>query len=1059
MSALISNNEIDMLYSRSTSISLAVHRNQSYSQEGIERFGLSNMSSSSESCYSSSSSFNDSSMNESRNTENEPITVEKINTKDQTAITNVVVSTSKVIISSSNNNNNDDDNDNNDNNNDNSENNHNHRDDADEIDSGGVANGIGLGGNSSGGIGGKRRSFVNGNCSTRSADDNPTTTTTTTTTNGVVANLNQPSFNELSITCDTLSETDDEDFKDILMEEDDDDFEQVTEVFVDRDDAIDDDDNNSYVRFESNHSSFLTAKNQFNNNNNNNNNNSVQNTRQNRSSSSPNNEFLQSLSHQQQHQLQLLHELYQQSSRRYREQASSGSNRHIDTSFTTNTSMATPSIPINTQQNNNQTHNHSKTTGSPFLTAIPSTSHRSPSSFLNSPTHSPSRPFSPASSTNSSDYCNSPRINSPPLAIPLQSSSASNTMSRSEHSQLPQQHLQSTSPSSNNNSNSNNINHTIYSNSPTTNNNTPLSTSSSSNHQSNIASQQQQQNQQQHYHHQYSSSPPPANTPSTPSSPSLGSVSGNGSYSPLSKSSSINNKPNMLSTILKKSKKRLTTTFANRDLSDFDETPSYVQIYRGMTGESWRAKVYSTTTVRDLISMLLSTTTIDPSTLTLYISRSLTDSSLGSNSSTSANTTLDSNKPFERQLHEDEKILKAQRKWSGPSVFILKTTNSKGNSRYSVSSINSETSDQLHHQHQYNHHLHQHQYQQSVDISPLSSLSSPLITSTISPSMLTISPSSVTQSSVDINIPYMSLNDGIISDMDSTSTNSSSKSPYYYQQSKKENWKIGEYPKEGIRWISPSDLVINTKIGEGSFSRVYKGGYMGKTVAIKVLNDSTPEQWENFKKEYRILSMTSHPRLIRLYGASKESKLLMVMEYCGNGSLIKMMTKKNFYFSWELVLKWIKEAVEGINFLHTMKPALVHRDIKPHNLLITSQYELKVADLGLTKEIDVHTSTLRGTLDYMAPELFDEVAPSPSSDVYSLGIVMWELINRFLTGKYKRPFEDIPQISFSYQIPIFTKQGIRPTMPPNIPHQLEDIILRCWHQDPDKRPTCHQLVA
>ncbi|GAM27209.1 hypothetical protein SAMD00019534_103840 [Acytostelium subglobosum LB1] len=446
----------------------------------------------------------------------------------------------------------------------------------------------------------------------------PTTTIMTgnTLTTNNADSLNQPSFNELSITCDTLTETDDESFGDIDLDScdddddnDDDNDDELTEVYMDRE--------------------------------------------QKQQQGAQTTEFLATLTPHQQHQLNLLQDLYNQSSRRMREGRS-------------------PSLPpVDCPNGGGRTQG----SGSPRLC----------DSFRISPLEgSPNtQPLSLSYSSNWSD-CHSPQSLHCLACVPTPLSS-----SIQNDSTLGQ----SISSSSNN----------------------PLLSSSF-----NSISMCGVNN------HAAVDSPLNVSPSTTPRSLNCS------NYTILPPSNAKpQGKASMISSILKRGKKRLATKFSNNNQTNngannshshnnnisgnhngnnkdynninnmsgsgikyFDNpfdpspttsittsllepTPSYVQVYRGITGESWRVKVYPSTTVTDLISMLLSTTTIDPSTLTLYITKSLNDSSLGSSGSLGHHSEM--GKPAERQLHNDEKILKAQRKWSSSSVFILKTSSMYNN--------------------------------------------------------------------------------------------------------------------------------------------------------------------------------------------------------------------------------------------------------------------------------------------------------------------------------------------------------------------------------------------
>ncbi|EGG19360.1 protein kinase [Cavenderia fasciculata] len=510
-----------------------------------------------------------------------------------------------------------------------------------------------------------------------------------------------------------------------------------------------------------------------------------------------------------------------------------------------------------------------------------------------------------------------------------------------------------------------------------------------------------------------------------------------------------------------------------------DNEECYVQIYRG-NGESWRAKVNRSTTVRDVFGMVRGTSNQTDNEYELYISKphdntpaclsdsgqffqppqiqqspSAISSSLGSNSLANSGGIKQTN----RQLHEDEKLLKAQRKWTGPSIFILKTISKP---RTSVCSNFSESSD---------HNIY-YTPKSTFNDNP-SPIPSPWSSPLSPPSNMSYvngvgGVESIPSFNLDSHLPMTTttVNSSELSTSPppvSASTSSAFANGYVptsqsFSSALNGDWKVGERPKGIVQWINPDELELIKKVGAGSFAKVYKGKYMGETVAIKVLKDNSPEQLENFKKEYDSLSMVSSPQLIRFYGACKEKKLKMVMEYCRFGSLNNIMNKKRFELSWPLVLKWMLQAFHGVNCLHNT--GLVHRDIKSHNLLINSNFDLKVADLGLTKPADIQTNgNLKGTMAYCAPELYSGEQYKPSCDIYSMGVVLWEIVNRCIMGKYQRPFSDNPEISFDFQIIILTsKQRIRPTMPPSVPPKLEQLIRSCWDQDASKRPDGNQVI-
>ncbi|KAF2073404.1 hypothetical protein CYY_005283 [Polysphondylium violaceum] len=270
--------------------------------------------------------------------------------------------------------------------------------------------------------------------------------------------------------------------------------------------------------------------------------------------------------------------------------------------------------------------------------------------------------------------------------------------------------------------------------------------------------------------------------------------------------------------------------------------------------------------------------------------------------------------------------------------------------------------------------------------------------------------------------------------------------------------------KGWIHWIPSADIEYIKRIGSGTYSKVYKGKYQNKFVAIKTMRGSnmTTEQIEGFKKECDILSTIQSPHLISFYGSCiEESQLSMVVEYCSKGTLYKVLNNPLLDFDWDKFFKWTIQIVEGVKYLHNMNPPVVHRDLKTLNILISSEWNAKICDFGLTRTMtmtNVSTlGTLRGTMAYTAPEIYEGLLFNTRSDVYSLGIIFWETVNRCFSGSYLKPFHDHP-ISLDIQIIILTSRNkIRPILNQHWPEELRHLIAWCWDEVPDKRPNCNEV--
>lgn len=194
-----------------------------------------------------------------------------------------------------------------------------------------------------------------------------------------------------------------------------------------------------------------------------------------------------------------------------------------------------------------------------------------------------------------------------------------------------------------------------------------------------------------------------------------------------------------------------------------------------------------------------------------------------------------------------------------------------------------------------------------------------------------------------------------------------------------------------------------------------------------------------------------------------EPKLCMVMEFCSRDSLYHVMNTKKYDIGWDKFFKFALQMTRGMECLHKWTPQIVHRDFKSLNLLVNEAWDCKVADFGLsrfnTAENLETLSKIRGTFAYCAPEVATASMPYTTlSDVYSIGIVIWELATRVVTGDYMRPFSEYPHIKMDFQIMLNSKEGVRPTLPPNTPEELVALYQSTVAQNPKDRPSCTQII-
>ncbi|GKV13965.1 hypothetical protein SLEP1_g24915 [Rubroshorea leprosula] len=196
-------------------------------------------------------------------------------------------------------------------------------------------------------------------------------------------------------------------------------------------------------------------------------------------------------------------------------------------------------------------------------------------------------------------------------------------------------------------------------------------------------------------------------------------------------------------------------------------------------------------------------------------------------------------------------------------------------------------------------------------------------------------------------------------------------------------------------------------IGEGSYGKVYHCNLYHTPVAVKVLQLDAVDKRDEFLNEVEVLSRLHHPNIVLLLGACPENGCL-VYEYLENGSLEEYIFRLNGKppLPWFIRFRIAFEVASGLAFLHNSKPEpIVHRDVKPGNILLNRNYVSKIADVGMAKLLsdvvpdnitEYRDSILAGTLSYMDPEYQRTGTVRPKSDLYAFGVTTLQL----LTGRH-----------------------------------------------------------
>lgn len=242
---------------------------------------------------------------------------------------------------------------------------------------------------------------------------------------------------------------------------------------------------------------------------------------------------------------------------------------------------------------------------------------------------------------------------------------------------------------------------------------------------------------------------------------------------------------------------------------------------------------------------------------------------------------------------------------------------------------------------------------------------------------------------------------------------------------------------------------IISKVGAGGMSDVYKAmdHILGRYVAIKVLKQEFSEDRTfvtKFRTEAQSAAGLEHPNIVNIYDVGSEEGLhFIVMEYV-EGITLKTYIEKKVQLSFKEAISIAIQVARGIEVAHNKN--IIHRDIKPQNIIISTEGKVKVTDFGIARAASANTisSDVMGSVHYASPEQARNGFVDNRSDIYSLGIVMYEMV----TGRV--PFDGDTTVAVAIQH-LQEEMSSPREYAPNIPISLEKIILKCAQKNPDRR--------
>ncbi|XP_059616737.1 mitogen-activated protein kinase kinase kinase 7 [Phlebotomus argentipes] len=254
---------------------------------------------------------------------------------------------------------------------------------------------------------------------------------------------------------------------------------------------------------------------------------------------------------------------------------------------------------------------------------------------------------------------------------------------------------------------------------------------------------------------------------------------------------------------------------------------------------------------------------------------------------------------------------------------------------------------------------------------------------------------------------------------------------------------------EEVNFAEINHLAI---VGKGSFGTVYKAKWRDNYVAVKYIENESERN--AFAVEVRQLSRVAHPNIVALHGAcTKKPHVCLVMEYAEGGSLYAVLhcTPKPMYTAAH-AMSWARQCALGVAYLHDMSPKpLIHRDLKPPNLLLVQGGTvLKICDFGTVTDKATLMTNNKGSAAWMAPEVFESSTYTEKCDVFSWGIILWEVLSR------EQPFKEIEH---TFTIMWSVHKGHRPPLMEGCPRPIENLMTSCWDPNPSNRPSMSKVVA
>uniref|UniRef100_A0A7N6B181 Mitogen-activated protein kinase kinase kinase n=1 Tax=Anabas testudineus TaxID=64144 RepID=A0A7N6B181_ANATE len=252
-----------------------------------------------------------------------------------------------------------------------------------------------------------------------------------------------------------------------------------------------------------------------------------------------------------------------------------------------------------------------------------------------------------------------------------------------------------------------------------------------------------------------------------------------------------------------------------------------------------------------------------------------------------------------------------------------------------------------------------------------------------------------------------------------------------HKHNQEESWEVPFEEISDLQWV-----------GSGAQGAVFLGKFHGEDVAVKKVRDIKETEIKHLRK-------LKHPNIITFKGVCTQAPCYCIlMEYCAQGQLYEVL-RAGRKITPSLLVDWSMGIAGGMNYLHLHK--IIHRDLKSPNMLITHDDLVKISDFGTSKELSDKSTKMSfaGTVAWMAPEVIRNEPVSEKVDIWSFGVVLWEM----LTGEI--PYKDVDSSAIIWGV---GNNSLQLPIPESCPDGFKILLRQCWNCKPRNRPSFRQIL-